>query len=150
VIFSAGLVFGWEASLFSMITLVVDGYVADYVMEGPSLIRIVTIITDKPESISGEIMARLGRGVTSWSAQGRYTGKSHEVLFVTVTRAQVAQVRDIVHDTDPLAFVVIGHGHVAYGSGFRRGRARAGILPQILPPVSDMISDVLSEGESSS
>jgi uncharacterized membrane-anchored protein YitT (DUF2179 family) len=137
VILLAGLTFGWEASLFSLVTLVVDGFVADYVLEGPSLIRIVTVITDKPVSVSNAIMAELSRGVTSWTGQGRYTNQSHEVLFVTVARSQVSHLQRIVNEADPYAFVVIGHGHVAYGGGFK-GKGRAGRLPRRLQPVSTL------------
>jgi uncharacterized membrane-anchored protein YitT (DUF2179 family) len=137
VILAAGLAFGWEASLFSLITLVVDGFVADYVLEGPSLIRIVTIITDKPVAVSDAIMSQLNRGVTSWTGQGRYTNQSHEVLFVTLSRAQVRQLQRIVDEADPYAFMVIGHGHVAYGDGFQ-GKGRAGRLPRKLEPASTL------------
>ncbi len=142
VILAAGLVFGWEASLFSLITLVVDGFVADYVLEGPSLIRIVTIITDKPVAVSNSIMAELSRGVTSWTGQGRYTSQSHEVLFITVSRSQVNQLQRIVDEADPYAFVVVGQGHVAYGGGFKR-RGRAGRLPGRLPRVTSLFQQQL-------
>jgi uncharacterized membrane-anchored protein YitT (DUF2179 family) len=131
VILAAALVFDWEASLFSLIVLAVDGFVADYVLEGPSLIRIVTIITDYPGEVSDAIMVNMNRGVTSWTGQGRYTNKQHEVLFVTVGRAEVQSLRRVVHDTDPDAFVVVGSGHVAYGGGFQ-GKGRAGRLPRQL------------------
>lgn len=137
VILLAGLTFGWEASLFSLVTLVVDGFVADYVLEGPSLIRIVTIITDKPVAVSNAIIAGLNRGVTSWTGQGRYTKQSHEVLFVTVARSQVSQLQRIVDEADPYAFVVIGQGHVAYGGGFK-GKGRAGRLPRRLGPITSL------------
>lgn len=137
VILAAGLIFGWEASLFSLITLVVDGFVADYVLEGPSLIRIVTIITDKPVAVSNAIIAGMNRGVTSWTGQGRYTNQSHEVLFVTITRSQVRQLQRIVDDADPSAFMVIGHGLVAYGGGFK-GKGRAGRLPRKLQTVNSL------------
>ncbi|MEO0562078.1 MAG: YitT family protein [Chloroflexota bacterium] len=55
IILSAGYIFGWEASLFSLVVLVVNGFVADYVLEGPSNIRIVTIITDSPVAVSNAV-----------------------------------------------------------------------------------------------
>lgn len=133
VILAAGYFFGWEASLFSLLTLVVDGFVADYVLEGPSLIRTATIITDKPDDVSGAIISRLRRGVTSWGAIGRYTHQPHEVLFVTVGRAQVSELQVIVHEVDPTAFVVIGQGHVAYGQGFKSTGRAGRLLPYFQP-----------------
>ena len=129
VILAAAFVFDWEASLFSLIVLAIDGFVAVYVLEGPSLIRPVTIVTEHPDEVSHAIMTRLDRGVTSWTGQGRYTKRTKEVLFVTVGRAEVQSLRRIVHETDPVAFVVVGSGHVAYGSGFIDTK-RPGRLPE--------------------
>lgn len=120
VILFAGLVFGWEGALYAMVALYVGGATADYVLEGPSVIRTGVIITDHPNEVAAVILADLGRGVTSWDAKGMYTDQPHTMLYVTVTRAQVNALRRIVTTVDPDAFVVIGQGHAAYGHGFKR------------------------------
>jgi uncharacterized membrane-anchored protein YitT (DUF2179 family) len=120
VIFLAGLVFGWEGALYAIVALFVWGATADYVLEGPSVIRTATIITDKPEAISGMVMDNMGRGVTAWQGTGMFTDQDHTVLFITISRAEVSDLQRLVHAADPDAFVVIGQGHVAYGEGFRR------------------------------
>ncbi|MEP6986382.1 MAG: YitT family protein [Chloroflexota bacterium] len=120
VIVLAGLVFGWEGALYAIVALFVGGATADYVLEGPSVIRIATIITDKPDAISELVMEAMGRGVTSWQGKGMFTDQNHTVLFITVSRAQVNSLQRLVHLADPNAFMVIGHGHVAYGEGFRQ------------------------------
>ncbi len=120
VIVLAGLVFGWEGALYAIVALFVGGATADYVLEGPSVIRIATIITDKPDAISEVVMDDMGRGVTAWQGKGMFTDQNHTVLFITVSRAQVSSLQRLVHLADPNAFMVIGQGHVAYGEGFRR------------------------------
>ena len=120
VIVLAGLVFGWEGALYAIVALFVGGATADYVLEGPSVIRIATIITDKPDAISELVMEAMGRGVTSWQGKGMFTDQNHTVLFITVSRAQVSSLQRLVHLADPNAFMVIGQGHVAYGEGFRQ------------------------------
>ena len=52
VILIAGLVFGWEMALYAFITLFTWGFVADYILEGPSVVRTVFIVTDLPEEVS--------------------------------------------------------------------------------------------------
>ncbi len=120
VIILAGLVFGWEGALYAIVALFVGGATADYVLEGPSVIRIATIITDKPDAISELVMDDMGRGVTAWQGKGMFTDQEHTVLFITISRAQVSSLQRLVHLADPNAFMVIGQGHVAYGEGFRR------------------------------
>jgi len=119
VITAAGLVFGWEAALFAIITLFVGSATSDYVLEGPSVIRTATIVTDYPDDVSQAVFAHLHRGVTAWQGEGMFTEKPHTVLFITISRPQVNLLREIVFAVDPRAFIVIGQGHVAYGEGFK-------------------------------
>ncbi|NWG17904.1 MAG: YitT family protein [Chloroflexi bacterium] len=119
VIVLAGLVFGWEGALYATVALFVGAAASDYVLEGPSVIRTATIITDKPEQVARAVMQEIRRGVTAWPGTGMFTDRQHTVLFVTVARPQVGRLRQIVFVADPEAFVVIGQGHVAYGKGFK-------------------------------
>lgn len=120
VIGLAGLVYGWEPALYAVVSLFVGGVAVDYMLEGPSVVRTAVIITDNPEDLSTAIMQRLDRGVTGWEATGMYTGRQRWMLYVSIGRSQVSDLRQLVMETDPAAFVVIGQGHTAYGEGFRR------------------------------
>ncbi len=119
VILVAALVFGWAGALYAMVGLFVGGATADYILEGPSVIRTGVIITDHPHEVAAQIIAQLGRGVTAWDAKGMYTDQPHSVLYVTIARSQVNALRRIVTTTDAHAFMVIGQGHAAYGEGFK-------------------------------
>ena len=122
IIVSAGLVYGWEGALYSAVALFTAGLATDYVLEGPSVIRTAMIITDKPEEVSQRIFDKLQRGVTSWTVRGEYTGSERKMLYVTMARSQVRDLKDEISQADPEAFMVIGLGHAAYGAGFRRVR----------------------------
>ena len=122
IIIAAGLVYGWEGALYAAVALFTAGLATDYVLEGPSVIRTAMIITDKPTEISQRIFANLQRGATSWTIKGEYTGLERTMLYVTVARSQVRDLKEEVSQVDPNAFVVIGMGHAAYGAGFRRVR----------------------------
>ncbi len=122
IIVAAGLVYGWEGALYAAVALFTAGLATDYVLEGPSVIRTAMIITDKPEEISQRVFANLQRGATSWTIKGEYTGVERTMLYVTIARSQVRDLKDEVAHIDPEAFVVIGMGHAAYGAGFRRVR----------------------------
>ena len=122
IIVAAGLVYGWEGALYAAVALFTAGLATDYVLEGPSVIRTAMIITDKPEDIAQRVFANLQRGVTSWRIKGEYTGADRTMLYVTIARSQVRELKDEVAQADPKAFIVIGMGHAAYGAGFRRMR----------------------------
>jgi len=119
VILSAGYVFGWDKALYAMITLYVSGLVAETVLEGSGTVRTAMIITAKPQEISDGILTLLNRGVTVLAGTGAFTGAERPVLYCVVTRAEIAQLKGIVNEADPSAFMVIGTAHEALGAGFR-------------------------------
>jgi len=118
VILSAGFVFGWKAALYAMIALYISGLVAETVLEGGGTVRSAMIITSKAEDVSARVIDELQRGITYLEGRGGYTGSSRPVLYCVVTRAEVASLKAIVHETDPEAFMVIGVAHEALGEGF--------------------------------
>ena len=120
VILIAGLVFGWEMALYAFVTLFTWGLVADYVLEGPSVVRTVFIVTDLPEEVSQVLMDRLGVGVTGWAGKGMYSRTDHTILFCTVNRSDVHLLKAIVNVADPKAFVVIAQGHQTKGGVLRK------------------------------
>jgi uncharacterized membrane-anchored protein YitT (DUF2179 family) len=119
IILGLGLTFGWERALYSMIMLFVMGLATDYVLEGPSIVRVVFIVTDYSERVGAVLMERLGVGVTRWTGEGMYTSEEHTILFCTVTRPDVEVLRKLVSEIDPEAFVVIGQGHQTKGGVLR-------------------------------
>jgi uncharacterized membrane-anchored protein YitT (DUF2179 family) len=118
IVLVAGAVFGWETALLALLVLFLSGIASDFVLEGPSTVRMITIITHQPEELSQALMRRLGRGVSFWPVTGAYTGQEHTLLLCTVYRPQVSELKLIVAEIDPKAFVVIGNAHQAFGTQF--------------------------------
>jgi uncharacterized membrane-anchored protein YitT (DUF2179 family) len=118
IILTAGIVFGWEIALYSLLTLFLNGVASDYTLEGPSSVRTVTIITDRSEEVGLALIEGLDRSVSRWEITGMYTGRTHDMLICTVYRPQVAALKRIVAEVDQEAFVVIGTAHQAWGYGF--------------------------------
>lgn len=114
----AALAFGIEGALYATISLFIGGAATDYVLEGPSVIRTAVIITDQPRLVADAVLKGMGRGVTGWEAKGMYTEEPRTVLYVTIARSQVTDLRRLVQTTDPKAFIVVVQGHAAYGRGF--------------------------------
>ena len=115
-----GQIFGWDRALYSLLSLFIFGVATDYVLEGPSVIRTVFIVTNSPEAISQGLFTRLGVGVTSWSAQGMFTKDERSILFCTVIRSDANTLKSIISDIDADAFIVIGQGHQARGGMLRK------------------------------
>ena len=99
--------------------LFIWGLVADYVLEGPSVVRTAFIVTDEPENVSKSLLNRMGIGVTSWTGKGMYTHTEHTTLFCALKRPDVKILTSIVKEVDPRSFVVISQGHQAMGGRLR-------------------------------
>ena len=82
VIALQGLTFGWENALYGVVLLFVNGLALDYVLEGPSVVRTLTVVTDKPDVVSAVVFDTMRVGVTDVAGDrdvhGR--GSSHSVL----------------------------------------------------------------------
>lgn len=130
VILIAGLVFGWEMALYAFVTLFMWGLVADYVLEGPSVVRTAFIVTDAPEEVSRLLLERMSVGVTGWAGKGMFSKKAHTTLFCTVNRPDVNILKSLVNEADPRAFVVIVQGQQAKGGTLRQTLRRLNRLQE--------------------
>jgi uncharacterized membrane-anchored protein YitT (DUF2179 family) len=119
VMLAAGLTFGWENVLYALVSLYVSGIVAEAVMEGSNVVRTALIITTNPQPVVDSILHDMQRGVTLLPGQGAYTGASRSVLYCVISRSEVPQIKSLVREADPKAFMVIGQAHEVLGEGFR-------------------------------
>lgn len=118
VILAAGLFFNWEVALYGLLMIYISGVAADKVLEGSNVIRDVMIITEKMEDVSQVLMTELERGTTVINARGGYSKQDRPILYCVVTSSEIMQLKTIVHDIDPEAFMVIGSANEALGEGF--------------------------------
>jgi uncharacterized membrane-anchored protein YitT (DUF2179 family) len=120
IILVAGIVFGWDSALHALLTLFLMGMASDFVLEGPSNVRTAMIITSYPEELSQALTTGLRRSLTFWSVTGSYSRQDRSMLFCTVQRSQVSELKYIIAEVDPTAFVVIENAHQAMGTGFMK------------------------------
>jgi uncharacterized membrane-anchored protein YitT (DUF2179 family) len=119
VILSAGFIFGWEKALYAIITLYVSGLVVDSTLEGAGTVRTAMIVTERAEMVADRILHEMERGATLLHGTGAYTMDPRPVMYCVITRSEVQQLKTIVHESDPKAFLVIGTAHEALGEGFK-------------------------------
>ncbi len=68
------------------------------------------MIFTKKIGISKAIMEQTGRGVTNWDGEGAYTHRTSYILFVMISKYEVAQLKKIVRKLDPDAFMIFTEG----------------------------------------
>jgi uncharacterized membrane-anchored protein YitT (DUF2179 family) len=128
VILAAGVFFNWEIALYGLLMIYISGIAADRVLEGSNVIRDVMIITEKMDAVSQALMDELERGTTIINARGGYSKQDRPILYCVVTSSEVMQLKTIVHDIDPDAFMVVGSANEALGEGFTPLREASPII----------------------
>jgi len=103
----AGLTFGWEYALYSMITIFVSSRVTDAVFTKQKRMQAM-IITSHPDRVIDKIHNKLHRGATViHGAEGTYNHEKKAVLVTVITRAEFNEFKQIMKQTDPAAFVSV-------------------------------------------
>ena len=118
IVVAAGFIFGWEIALYAMLTLMLSGIASDYVLEGSSRARTATIVTQSSTEMVDALTMGLGRGVSYWQGTGGFSGSEQTIIHCTVYRPQVTDLKRIVAEVDPNAFVSVGITQAVMGGGF--------------------------------
>ncbi len=120
ILSSAGLVFGWDKAMYSLVAYFVISKMIDVVIKGLDESYAVMIVTDFHEEIASALMDRLGRGVTLLHGEGGYTGDDKKIVYCVVTRLEVDKLKQIALDKDENAFVSINPVHDIVGGRFKK------------------------------
>ena len=107
-------------ALYSAVPLYVTSVVMDGLIYGLDYSTVALIISDAYEPIVQAIEQKLDRGVTMLDGHGGYSGAPKQVLLCAIRRKQVPQLKDLVREIDPNAFVILQEAHQVLGEGFRR------------------------------
>ncbi len=107
ILSSAGLVFGWDHAMYSLIAYFIAFKVIDITIEGLDETKAAIIISDNGDEIAKAITARLGRGVTFLDGKGGFSKNKKTILYSVVTRLEVSKLKSIIYDKDENAFVTI-------------------------------------------
>lgn len=108
-----------ETALYSVIALFITVKVIDLILEGMTYVKAFLIISNKPEEISNRIIEDLDRGVTLLRGKGMYTKEERDVLLCVVNRYQFTKTKNIVHEIDPHAFIMVTELSEVLGEGFK-------------------------------
>jgi uncharacterized membrane-anchored protein YitT (DUF2179 family) len=104
---AAGFVFTWDRAMYSILAYIIAFKTIDVVVVGLEQSKSTWIISDKNKEIGDAILTRLGRGVTYMNGEGAYSGENTKVVFCVITRLEEAELKNIIDDIDPTAFLAI-------------------------------------------
>ena len=120
VILAVAAVFGnLSSALYGIVALYLSSFVMDKVLYGLDNAKVAYIISDSYEAITQALIHDIDRGVTILHGQGAWTGAEKKVLMVAFKQKQIVEIKRMVNDIDPAAFLVVCDAHEVLGDGFR-------------------------------
>ena len=121
VVFLTGLVFrDMNKALYTGITVFLCGKMVDAVVYRFDYSKVALIISKEYKEIVRQIGIRLDRGATYLHGEGTYSGEDTKVVLVAIKKQQLAELKELVMELDPAAFVIVQEAHQVLGDGFHR------------------------------
>jgi uncharacterized membrane-anchored protein YitT (DUF2179 family) len=109
-----------ESALYAMVMIFVSSMVMDAIVYGGDRGKMLMIMSKRHREIAAQIISRMERGVTLLDATGAYTGGEQEVVLCAVRRSEVYQLRRLITDIDPGAFIIVVSTDEVLGEGFKK------------------------------
>ncbi len=112
-----GFLFDLDLAILTMATAIMSSYINNYINDGIDRRRVLHIVTSKPDELAERIHEELKRGVTSIPCEGGTTHLHHRMLYVVISKFQLAAIKRIIKEVDPGAFFTIHVTTGVYGKG---------------------------------
>ncbi|EJN94694.1 YitT family protein [Streptococcus ratti] len=112
--------------MYALIASFMFSQVVILIQNGGYSVRGVLIITDKYEEVADTVLKELNRGVTYLKGQGAYSGKGKNVLYVVLNPVEVRELKTLMEELDPAAFISVLNVEEVISPDFiiRRGEHR--------------------------
>lgn len=106
IIVTAGILFGAEKALYTLVALYVTTRVIDTIHTRHEKLT-VFIVTKKAEALKEAIHSKLVRGITMVPAKGAFTNEDKDMMMMVITRYELYDIERIIKEVDPKAFTNI-------------------------------------------
>ncbi len=108
-----------ETALYAMVLIFVSTSLMDALVYGGDKGKMLLVMSKREREIADAVFERMERGVTMLNATGAYTGGDRRVLLCAVRRSEMYELRSLVTDIDPGAFMIVVSTDEVLGEGFK-------------------------------
>lgn len=109
-----------KTSCRALIVILASAKVSDLIIAGLDYAKLCYIITDHPDEIAKTLLENSPRGVTKIGGEGMYTKTEKNILMTVIKKQQITQLRKIVLQIDPSAFIIVSEATEVLGEGFQK------------------------------
>lgn len=110
------ILFTPETAIYSVIYNFASAMVVDKAHQQNISVQALIFTRAGERELGRVIMDELGRGVTWWEGVGAYTGENVHVLCVCLSKYEIEELFQTVHEMDPHAFITLQEGVRIYGN----------------------------------
>lgn len=111
--------FGPKLSMYSMLGVIVNGFIIDLAIDGFNIAKEVTIISDEYDMINNFIITELNKGFTFLKGRGGFTNKDKYIIVVLISNREFYKLKNYINEMDKDAFVTVNNVYEVFGYGFK-------------------------------
>lgn len=119
IVFVAGLLFGWERALYSMVYQFTQTQIINTMYDRYELYSLF-MVTKKTEEVSKAFYKACRHGLTKVDAEGERSKEKYDMLFTTINSYQVNEVIDAIKKADPHIFISISKTEKVIGNYYQK------------------------------
>ncbi len=119
VLFLAGLMFGWNQALYSIIFQFVSTQVVN-TLHQRFKITSLHVVTDHPDEICSAVFRTCRHGITKLACEGGYTGQQHWLLLMDINTYQLKDVMESIKKADEHAFISVSSLTAVSGNYYQK------------------------------
>lgn len=97
----------WILPLYSIVTYAAALKTVDFIVEGIDRSKAATIVTVCPDEVCAALSRSFECGMTVTEAKGYYSDSPKTVVYIIINRFQIGKMKEIVHESDPTAYISI-------------------------------------------
>jgi len=105
----ATITFGVDVGLYSLLSVMINGFTIDRIIDGFNSVKEIIIISSNWEIISDYIIKNLERG---------FTQQDTKMIYTVLGRSQFIKLKNFIKEKDPKAFISISEAYDVLGEGF--------------------------------
>lgn len=115
-------VFGFESGIYAIIAIYIVTKVSDSILAGPDRAKLLYIISDNYDEISGYIVNDVRRGVSYIEVKGGFTDIRRPMIMCVASAKEMVKIKQKIYQIDEKAICFVGDIREAFGEGFTKFR----------------------------
>lgn len=113
-----GVAFGAEIAMYAVLSVLFNGYIIDYIIDGFKVCKQIIIISSEYKEITRYIIDVMERGCTKFHGKGGFSDDDTFILYTVLNRKEFIRLKQYIKEVDARAFIIVSEAHEVLGEGF--------------------------------